>query len=52
MKRCLRNWAGYILTLAVFVVGVTPGTFDIPQTWYPWLLFCNCLGGSFFIRSI
>jgi hypothetical protein len=36
-KRRLGKWAGYISTVTIYIVGVTPSTFKIPGTLRPWM---------------
>lgn len=36
-KRRVAKISGYVATVVVFVVGITPGTFNIPMVLRPWI---------------
>jgi hypothetical protein len=40
-KRRLAKVTGYITTAAIFVVGITPGTFNIPVILRPWIFLAS-----------
>jgi hypothetical protein len=42
-KRRFGKWVGYIFTIAVFVVGVTPSTFSIPIMVRPWIFLASII---------
>jgi hypothetical protein len=37
-KRRFGKTAGYISTLFIFLLGITPNTFNVPMTLRPWVL--------------
>jgi hypothetical protein len=42
-KRRLTKYSGYVATLVVFIVGITPGTFNIPLVLRPWIFLASIL---------
>jgi hypothetical protein len=40
-KKRIGKFAGYISTLAVFVIGISPSTFNIPVTLQPWIFLIS-----------
>jgi hypothetical protein len=41
IKKRIGKIAGYLSTLVVFIVGITPGTFNIPITLRPWIFLAS-----------
>ncbi len=51
-KRSLLQFSGYVATLAVFIIGITPSTFNIPFGLRPWIFLVSIVGlVVFFFRS-
>ena len=42
-KKRLGHLAGYIFTLAIFIIGITPSTFNIPDQLHPWVLLASII---------
>jgi hypothetical protein len=40
-KKRIGKLAGYVSTLAVFVVGIMPSTFNIPTALRPWIFLVS-----------
>jgi hypothetical protein len=40
-KKRIGKFAGYISTLAIFVIGITPSTFNIPVVLRPWIFLAS-----------
>ena len=40
-KKRLGKVAGYLFTLAVFIIGIIPGTFNIPTALRPWVFLAS-----------
>lgn len=37
-KRWFSKWVGYVSTLAIFFVAISPKTFNIPLAFQPWII--------------
>lgn len=37
-KRWFSKWVGYVSTLAIFFVAISPKTFNIPLAFQPWIV--------------
>ena len=48
-KRRLLKSSGFVATLAIFIVGISPGTFTIPLGLRPWFFLASIVGFLVFI---
>ena len=40
-KRRVVKISGYVATIAIFIIGITPSTFKIPIALHPWILLVS-----------